>query len=149
MEGNNAKGLTRGEFKHHVQGIRAAWLEAGGVGEPIWSWDNCRAHGNVLREEDGWPEEGITARNHLLLPPYSGDMHAVIENAHALLVKVVRPQINRMQDTTLPPYIEAMREAFFDNCTATWAHKTTQRLYLKVLPAILRAKGGWASRRER
>ena len=149
MAGKAAKGLTRDEFKHHVKEARAAWLAAGGVGEPIWCWDNARSHGSVLNEADGWEEEGITARNHLLLPPYSADMHSVIEISHGLLMKVVRPKINRMQETTLQPYIDLLYKSFFEHCTPEWACKTTQRLYLTVLPAIVRAKGGWPSRRER
>ena len=74
----------------------AIWKEraaaAGITHQPIFSWDNPRIHGTV--GDNTWRALGITKDNHTLLPPYSPDMHFVIETSHAIICTALRKDIN-------------------------------------------------------
>lgn len=65
---------------------------AGITHQPIFSWDNPRIHGTV--GDSTWRALGITKDNHTLLPPYSPDMHFVIETSHAIICTALRKDIN-------------------------------------------------------
>jgi hypothetical protein len=44
--------------------------------------------------DEGWAALGITKNDHTLLPPYSPDMHFVIETSHAIICTALRKDIN-------------------------------------------------------
>jgi hypothetical protein len=137
-----AGGPTGEEFKDVIRAVYKQWREKGESVRPVWSWDNARIHGNVLNGD--WELEDISAGNHTQLPPYSPDMHSVIELSHALLMHFMQDFINKrrnVQGDSVPMYVAKMQELFYKHVTAPWAQKTTHRLFLKVLPAILDAQG--------
>lgn len=140
----NARGPTEAEFKSVVRGCINAWTEKGESVEPIFSWDNARIHGNV--REDDWASWGITTRTHTLLPPYSPDMHSVIELSHARVMDAMQKFMNDrvgIADDSLPVYTKKVEELFFEVITPAWAQATTHRLFIEVLPAILEAGGDY------
>ncbi|KAG2428017.1 hypothetical protein HXX76_012003 [Chlamydomonas incerta] len=143
-----AKGPTEEEFKEFVAYTRAQWnrLEEGAQASetPIYSWDNARIHRSV-REGD-WEEApfNITTADHTMLPPYSPDMHSVIELSHAQLMRHMTHFINercRVENDTLPPYIAELERAFQVLITKNRAQSTTHRLFIEVMPEILRLGG--------
>jgi len=114
-------------------------------GKPKFSWDNCRAHGGrMLADEERWQALDILPCEHTMLPPYSGDMHCVIEGTHALLMSKVVPAVNSMTSTTLEPYIELTQRLFYETCTVEKVQRATHRLYMTVLPAILEESGKYS-----
>jgi hypothetical protein len=141
-----ARGPTAAEFKNFIAGCRKAWDELGEVLPPIFSWDNARIHGNVRDEEDGWGQLGITVQTHTQLPPYSPDMHSVIELSHARLMGEMQKFINDRKsgpDDELPAYTDKLLELFLATITPSWAKATTHRLFIDVLPAVLRGNGDY------
>lgn len=118
--------------------------------QPIWSWDNARIHGSVAN--GGWADLEITAADHTGLPPYSPDMHSVIELCHALVMGHVQRFINRtvpQSGHTLEMYTSHLFRLFHSIITPTWAQNTTHRLFTDVLPGILEAEGHYAPKRQR
>lgn len=87
-----------------------------------------------------WNDLDIDNRTHTLLPPYSPDMHCVIEASHALVVGYMQKYIDAcsgMQGDSLPTYISELQRLFYEKITPAWAQNTTHRLFTRVLPAIL------------
>lgn len=155
-KGKNARGITSEEFGDLVGRLQDKWDELERQlprgerdGKPIFSWDNCRAHGSVLDDETGWENYDILPCEHTLLPRYSGDMHSVIEAAHGHLMKVVQPKVDAMKATTLPPYIELTQKLFYEHCSVKWVQSTTHRLYITVLPGVLEAGGLYSEDRQK
>ena len=147
-----ARGPTAEEFKAFVRQCLEAWKAQRSPREvifsmdPIFSWDNTRIHGNVLDADGTWPSLGITPATHTLLPPYSPDMHSVIELTHARLMEGMQQYINDREPTandTLQGYLNVLQGLFKSLITKDWVQATTHRLFIKVLPAILEAEGGY------
>jgi hypothetical protein len=142
-----ANGPVRDEFRAFIRAVLSRWRAKGEKQEPLLSWDNINIHGNV-REGD-WTDMGIRPSNHMLLPSYSPDMHSVIELSHALLMSPVRKYINDSRAPELEAYTKELQRLFYEVVTPRWARKTTHRLFLKVLPAILKESGGYPPKRFR
>lgn len=138
----NAAGPTREEFRAFIERCIQAWRSKGETEQPIFSWDNARIHGSV--QNGDWADLGITTTTHTVLPPYSPDMHSVIELSHAHVTAHMQEFIDNHptgpQDA-LPNYTQVLEELFYKHITPEWAQRTTHRLFLKVLPAILSANG--------
>lgn len=148
--GGNAKGPTEDEFRAFVMDCKAAWRSKGATEDPIWSWDNAGIHRSV-REGD-WEKDGITTDNHTQLPPYSPDMHSVIELCHARLSQHMTEFINTrvgVPDDNLLAYTTELQSAFSTLITPAWVQATTHRLFITVLPEILNARGMFASKQFR
>jgi hypothetical protein len=152
-----AAGPTRDEFKAVVKACLQEWEklevpdENGERATPIWSWDNARIHGDVT-DGESWAELGITGRDHTRLPPYSPDMHSVIELSHAHLMASMQDYINERQaapQDDLSVYTCKLQELFKTRITPQWAQETTHRLFLEVLPAVLAAGGCYPPKQKR
>ena len=111
-----------------------------------WSWDNAAIHGSV--EEGEW-EDGpvrITPDNHTMLPPYSPDMHSMIEMSHALVCGELQKFVNNLKPSPNQPlqtYIDKLYEIFYQHCDQAWGRETLRRVFCTTIPAIIDAKGGW------
>lgn len=153
--GKVARGPTAEEFQHFISECKTHWklhCQEAGIEpiEPIFSWDNASIHGDV--EGGGWAEHGITSAEHTLLPPYSPDMHSVIELCHALVMVHMRRYIGKTIPTakdSLEQYINQLRTTFHAHITPSWAQRTTHRLFWDVLPAILEHEGRYAPKSKR
>ncbi|KAG2490521.1 hypothetical protein HYH03_011142 [Edaphochlamys debaryana] len=123
---------------------------------PIWSLDNASVNKNAVGE---WHcgRAPITANNVTNLPPYSGDMHNVIETSHALICYKLQQSVNERgrelaeeaentgmaSPDPLTVYIDKLQEIFTDTLTPEWGMKTVKRLFATTLPAILAADGNY------
>ena len=150
-KGRPAKAPTGAEFKAFIRDVLRTWhkkeREAGRlVADPILSWDNASPHGKVREGE--WAGLGIDAHGtHMLVPPYSPDMHSVIELSHAEVMRGVQEFIRHRKGPKnrrgLQPYVDNLFEEFYTRITPEWVQKATHRLFIYVLPAILDAKGDY------
>lgn len=152
-----AAGPTKEEFKAVIRSCQRAWdarEQPGADGEreaPIWSWDNARIHGDIT-DGESWADLGITALDHTRLPPYSPDMHSVIELSHAHLMSAMQKYINGRQsgpEDDLVAYTSQLQKLFKEMITPEWVQATTHRLFLVVLPAILAAGGNYPPKQKR
>ena len=140
-----ARGPTEEEFKAFIRKCLKAWDDdACESVPPIFSWDNAKIHRSV--RDDDWALQGISVQTHTLLPPYSPDMHSVIELSHARLVdamqKFVNERVSGPEDNLLV-YTEELKALFKSQITPEWAKATTHRLFIEVLPAVLEANGDY------
>lgn len=140
-----ARGPTEEEFKAFIRKCLKAWDDdARESVPPIFSWDNAKIHRSV--RDDDWALQGISVQTHTLLPPYSPDMHSVIELSHARLVdamqKFVNERVSGPEDNLLV-YTEELKALFKSQITPEWAKATTHRLFIEVLPAVLEANGDY------
>jgi hypothetical protein len=148
----NARGPTRAEFRAFVKAVKRKWKQLD-KREAIWSWDNARIHGRVAEGE--WEEMGITPEEFTNLPPYSPDLHNVIERSHARVMMDMQNFINMRVTTTtyandsLPPYIAELQAVFTRTITPQWAQAATYHLFLRTLPSIIQNRGDYADRRFR
>lgn len=146
----NAKGPTEDEFRAFIKDCKAAWRSKEEDEDAIFSWDNAGIHRSV-REGD-WEADGITTDNHTLLPPYSPDMHSVIELCHARLSSHMTDFINARVGApgdNLLAYTNELQSVFSSKITPEWVRATTHRLFTKVLPEILKVQGMFASKQFR
>jgi hypothetical protein len=128
-----------------IKEIKRIWEEELGEARPaIWSWDNPAIHGKVLDGDSVWARMDITPAQHTQLPRYSPDMHCVIELTHAHVMRHMQSFINvrkaQPQDS-LNTYLAELKRIFHNKIKPAWVRKTTHRLFLKTLPAILEAQG--------
>lgn len=152
-----AKAPTHKEFRAFIRAVLKEWRakeQAAGrhVADPILSWDNAPVHGRVREGE--WADLNIHADStHMGVPPYSPDMHSVIELSHALVCKKMKAQIARgewsREGTGLMPYIKELERLFYSMITPEWAQKTTHRLFIDVLPAIVAIRGDYPPKKLR
>lgn len=152
-----AKGPTAQEFKFFVGDCDDVWWanqRAEGTHiDPRWSWDNASVHGGAITKEAWTKMLGPTClEDHSGLPPYSPDMHSVIELAHA---RIMRP-MQEWLDTKYNPgsmgmddVLLELKAIFLRVITPDWVKNTTHRLYLDVLPAIIQAEGHYPPKSHR
>jgi hypothetical protein len=142
-----ARGPTAAEFRTFIREVIDEWGEAGESVRPILSWDNAPIHGSV-REGD-WEGLGIGVQTHTLLPPYSPDIHSVIELSHAVLMREMNRYIRRRgarEGDGLVQYTNVLLRLFKRVITPEWAQATTHRLFTKVLAAIIQKGGDYPSK---
>jgi hypothetical protein len=88
--------------------------------------------------------------NLLLLAPVSGDMHNVVELAHAQIKKKMQAYSNKKaeagEDVTIMQCIAKLRRVFRKVITPKWVQATTHRLLTKTLPAVIRGEGSYPSK---
>jgi hypothetical protein len=151
--GKNARGPTAQEFADLVaelEGILDAYntqREQDGLPrvEWVWSWDNTNIHGNV--QAGDWLDMGIDMGSWSGLTDYSPDIHAVIENVHARVMQVITPFLHEYapeKDKGMPYVLGFLKRQFYAVISKEWAQAATHRLFLDVLPAILKFKGWYA-----
>ena len=144
-----AGGPTGQEFKDFIRQVQAIWYGQQ-VLPPVWSWDNARIHGAVAA--GAWTDLGITTANHTNLPPYSPDMHNVIETTHAIIMKHMQDFMNQRapQPTdTLQIYTDQLQAIFKEHITPKYIKSLTHRLFSVTLPAIVEAEGHYPSKTQR
>lgn len=148
-----AKGPTADEFWDVVSQIKAAYSarvqewnrehpDQQVADRPIWSWDNAGIHGSVSKEK--WLELGISRANQTCLPPYSPDMHCVIENCHGVVSQALQQWINEHEpkaDDTLQLYMDQLIALHKQMINDVWVKHAVWRLFQVTLPAILDAAG--------
>lgn len=118
----------------------------------MFSWDNASIHGNVRKGQ--WDQDGITVADHTLLPPYSPDMHNVIELCHANITRALQEEVNstataESPELDAPAWCAKLQQIFAQRITHEWVCATLKRMYAVTLPAILEAKGHWPSKEYR
>lgn len=113
-----------------------------------WSWDNAILHGK-LGPKSSWTVLGITQANHTQIPPYSPDMHFVIESSHGLITTELQKFVNEQPPQDGDPlelYTAQLQAAFKKQLTPDWGAKCVRHLFRDVLPAILVEKGNYPSK---
>jgi hypothetical protein len=117
----------------------------------LLSLDNASVHGEEDSEE--WVNMDVRPDQRTHLPPYSPDMHSVIELSHSQVMRRMQDYINDRRvpasEDSLPPYIDTLKTIFKETITSAWAQSTTHRLFTKVLPAVLKAEGAYPPKRLR
>ncbi len=127
-KGNAAKGVTQEEWKDFMLALkaklaaelakpeqRAAWRKAtGGTPEhcpPIFSFDNPTIH----TDPDNMAELGIVDDvSRQVLPPYSPDLHRVIERVHARVCQRFQKWVNAdTQSYCMEGYCQALEYVFW------------------------------------
>lgn len=148
-KGKPARGPTEQEYRLVIMEARKKLIDMGmNPAHITWSWDNAAIHGSV---EDGEWEKGptrITTDNHTMLPPYSPDMHCMIEMSHAVVCKKLQKFVNELKSKseTLPnlqTYIDKLYEYFYETCDQAWGRETLRHVFCTTIPAIIDARGGW------
>lgn len=106
----------------------------------------CPAGPGTSGPKSSWNELGITLANHTQIPPYSPDMHFVIESSHGLITTSLQKFVNDQppQDGgPLDVYVAQLQKAFKEILTPDWGASTVRHLFRKVLPAVLSEKGDY------
>lgn len=153
-KGNPAKGCTNEEWSHVMQDIMAAAarLRLSGewpAGAPIiYSFDNDKIH----QKPETLAALKINYKNRLPLPPYSPDMHRVIEYTVGRLKTAFRKWLYAHPGAnTMEKYQDALTTIFFNKKKKSVADAETINKSVKRLPSlfkeILAAKGGWPPRK--
>jgi transposase len=131
----DARGPTKEEFREYIKNVQALWMLRemfSGKNVPrkaVFSWDNAKIHSSVLAGD--WADLGISTAEHTLLPPYSPDMHSVIELTHAELMRDMSSFISRrtpQPDEQLQLYTSYLQHAFTSRITPAYVQATTHRL---------------------
>ena len=81
-----------------------------------------------------------------MLPPYSPNVHKVVENSHSNVCRELQNFINEHTPTTedtLQLYITQLETLFYKVLTPAWGKATVKHLFAVTLPAILKADGGY------
>jgi hypothetical protein len=114
---------------------------------PTWqpvvlSLDNASVHNAV------WRDPQFEKSPSTKIPPYSGDMHNVIEGSHAIVCtafqKFVNSHVPKPGDPDLlSVYTTELERLFYSMLTPEWAMKAVKRLYAVTLPAIIQADGDY------
>lgn len=149
--GNPAKGCTNEEWSHVMLDIMAAAarLRLSGdwpTGAPImYSFDNDKIH----QKPETLAALKINYKNRLPLPPYSPDMHRVIERTVGRLKTAFRKWMYAHPGAnTMEQYQAALTHIFFNHKKVAGADTINRSV--KRLPSlfkeILAAKGGWPSK---
>lgn len=145
-EGDAAGAVTAAE-------AAAAEAVAKAARAPFLSQDNARIH---CPNSDKWAVHHLISSsvwpfgNLLLLAPVSGDMHNVVELAHAQIKKKMQAYSNKKaeagEDVTIMQCIAKLRRVFRKVITPKWVQATTHRLLTKTLPAVIRGEGSYPSK---
>lgn len=146
--GKPARGPTAQEFRDFVRDVEKEIRARGDTSKIIWSWDNPTIHGSV--EGGDWSTADtpvrVSAANHTMLPPFSPDMHCVIETSHAIICGALQTYINTHpapEQDSLQPYMDELTALFKAKLTPAWGVATVRRLFAVTLPAIVTAKGAY------
>jgi hypothetical protein len=122
--------------------------------KPIWSFDNARHHTSALESGQLAPA-GITKRTRARLPPYSSDMHKVVEHAIANTVATFHRKLRASRRVrTMAGYISMLRAAFFEVNTADRINRDVESLMAtyRVIAASKAnggVEGGWPPKQYR
>jgi hypothetical protein len=141
--------MTAEEFKEFIveveQVVKQKYAASGVTHYKItWSWDNCHAHGQVKRGD--FRNVGVSLKNVTHLPPWSGDMHSVIEQAHANICgELKRFATDRapQEGDTLWLYIDQLQSLFQGRLTAQIVRDSLKHCLSVTLPAIIERQGGY------
>lgn len=106
-------------------------------GKVKYSFDNASIHTAALeKDEDGHSllgELGFDEKLHRLpLPPYSGDMHRVIEHTHGTAVRLFRNWLNHHPGKLTIEEYKQQFEEIYSNCIT----KESVQKDVKTLPAL-------------
>ena len=111
--------------------------------KPIWSFDNARPHTSAM--ESGLLEPaGVTKRTRARLPPYSSDMHKVVEHAIGNTVAAFHRKVRATSRVrTMEGYIAMLTAAFNEVNTADRISRDVESLMgtYRVIAAS-KAEGG-------
>lgn len=117
---------------------------------PIWSLDNAPVHSKALEgweDPHGWRMK-LGIRGVLRCPPpYSPDLHQVIEHAHAItcdeLYHRLAPKLQPgAEAVNVPQFWELLQASFYEKCTPDVIAGNVDWLP-HVWEAVEEAKGGW------
>lgn len=151
-----ARGPTREEFGDflrdllpEIQAFKAknGWPAVLANQEPVLSWDNNRIHDSPTK----WAEVKQLYPFKLLgIPPYSPDIHSVIEHSHATLTSAFQKYVNQCPHTTkMQEYIDQLKVIFHQVITPASIQGDCQRLLTQVLPWIISSGGTYPPRQLR
>ena len=88
--------------------------------------------------------------NLLRVSPLSGDIQSVVELAHARLKGAMQKFIDsKVNEQRVSVYIDELKAQFKVLITPEWVRETTHRLFVTVLPGVLKAGGGYGPKAER
>ena len=114
-DGKPARGCTAAEFGYVAKNIldeASRKFNAAGIKQrPVLSMDNDRIHTSARLAD-----MGIPSRYRLKLPPYSPDLHRVIERVHGRICMEFRKQLHYDHSICTPKqYCKLLKEIFYSS----------------------------------
>jgi hypothetical protein len=156
MRGTKAKGPTRDEVRHLLMQASSKledhprWPKSW---KPIWSLDNVSMHVAAAEEWHGawrFNDDGTekVLGEVLFVPPYSPDLHQVIEHVHANTCGMWKRELMHMpfESKTYGSVVEVfehLQECFYHANTADTVAANIRKLCMETYPAVLALNGGW------
>lgn len=154
-QGKPAKGCTAREFCDVMKAIqeaaseRVAPLLVGNEQQQlVWSFDNDRVHQSALPM---LREQGLlTNTNRAPLPPFSPDMHKVVEHCIARLTCMVAAELADTEDVhqNVAYWMAKLEEMFFGGISAESIARDVASL-AETYMAILEVEGAWPAKKYR
>jgi hypothetical protein len=156
MKGTKAKGPTRDEIRHLLMQASAKLAEHPRWPrgwKPIWSMDNVSMHVAAAEDWHGaWRvnEDGSEAvmGEILFVPPYSPDLHQVIEHVHANTCGMWKRELMHLPFeskvyATVVEVFEHLQECFYKANTTGTVSANIRKVYMETYLAVLALDGGW------
>lgn len=116
--------------------------------EPVWSLDNATVHTAAVQDWEECAAMGIIGRA-VFVPPYSPDLHQLIEHAHANTVRhfkeklVVRNQEPGGPYKTVADMFRDIKASFEEVNTPVAIAANLKKLLEVTYPAVIELEGGW------
>ena len=154
LGGKIAKGPTAEEMKGVIRkiwkDIRAHPLFNQIKDQLLWSWDNAPVHHAAMKDwgkATSWNKlEGIGGEL-LWVPPWSPDLHQVIEHAHANTVRNFRDWLDANAHepvkSSVMEYVDVIRKCFREGNTQAIVAAGVAKLQKVVYEEVIKAEGGY------
>jgi hypothetical protein len=110
---------------------------------PLWSLDNAPVHKAAISM--AWPNKPAGLFNSVSPPPYSPDLHKVIEHVHARVCTEFMDWIVKHPNivyNTIEEYFARLENIFYSVITAEIVKKDVQSLQL-TFAKVVEAQGGY------
>ena len=118
--------------------------------EPVYSFDNARIHEAAQTgwyDPHGWRVSAGIKGVVKFVPPYSPDLHQVIEHAHGSMERNYKKYVQeyvehkRVQPQEMPGFIDAVRECFVEGNPLSSIQKGVAKME-KVYDYVIEHGGG-------
>lgn len=130
----------------------ASWWEQPSQSKPIpygakfdYSLDNARVHKAAYSEETvAWPDKPTNGTFGVVQPPpYSPDLHKVIEHVHGTICSAFRQEIQAMGPAEdINTYFAKLKQLFYQKTTAASVQKDCQSLK-QTIQEVIKLEGAW------
>ena len=119
---------------------------------PIWSLDNAPVHAKAYNDLT-WKNKPAGDFGHAQPPPYSPDLHKVIEHVHGTVCVKFREELDKMTHPlpTIKEYFRKIQLIFYTSITAQSVQEDVRSLFGAegTMMQIVGAKGGYPAAKYR